>query len=154
MEFEFTKKLLLVNDDPDILDRVKMVLEKESKSIDVISASSSSMALKILEKENFDVIVSDYQMSEMDSIEFLKKVRGEKEMEMPFIFFTEKRTKKIVLKALKTGANRVVHKGNDVMMSCKVLNQALKQEMLHYVRKKELERHRKKFNSNIIRTQY
>jgi len=150
MELEFAKKVLLVYDNLDVLDQVNRVFENESKNIEVVSASSSSKALKILEKEDFDAIVSEYHISKMGGIELLKKVRKEKEIEIPFILFTGEKEQEIFLKALEDGANRVLHKGEDIKLACKTLNQALKQEISHYEREQELERLRNdKINSNI-----
>lgn len=148
MEFEFAKKVLLVGDD-ETLDQMKPAIENQSERIEVIAATSVSKALRILEKEDFDVIVSDYKILEMNGIEFLKEVRGEKKMEIPFILFMEKMNQEIILKALKGGADRVVYRGDDIMMSSKVLHQALKQENLNHIRKKELERHRMNVNNNF-----
>ncbi len=149
MKFEFTKKLLLVGDDSDVLDQVKIELENESENIDVIPASSPNKALKVLEEENFDGIISDYHLSEIGGIQFLDDVREDKKVDIPFIFFTGKRKQEIILKALEAGANRVLHRGDDIILFCKILNQTLGQEILNYKRKKELEHHRNKFDSNF-----
>ncbi len=149
MKFEFTKKMLLVGDNTDVLNQVKIALENESEDIDLTLVSSGNKALKLLEREDFDMIVSDYQVLDMGAIEFLKEVKGDMRIRIPFVLFTRKKEGDIVLKALKEGANRVIHRSDDIRLSCKILHQAIKQEMLDYVRKKELERHRRNFDRNF-----
>jgi len=150
MELEFAKKVLLVYDNPDVLDQVKTVFENESKNIEIVSISSPSKALNILEKGDFDAIVSEYHISKKAGIELLKKVRKEKEIEIPFILFTGEKEQEVFLKGLEDGANRVLQKGEDIKLACKTLHQALKQEISHYERKQELDRLRDdKINRNI-----
>jgi len=149
MEFEYAKKILLVNKNPDLLDQMKKTLEDESKSVEVTPVFSAILALKMLEKKDFDVIVSDYKVSDMGGIEFLNEIRETRKIGIPFILFTEKMKQDIVLKALKAGANRVLYRRDDIILFCKVLNQVLKKEILHHERKKEIEHHRKNLDSDI-----
>ncbi|MEZ4813829.1 MAG: diguanylate cyclase [Bdellovibrionota bacterium] len=68
-EIESTKWVLVVDDDPDTLLLIKGIL----KDYHLESAENPLEALKLLSKKNFDVILSDYQMPEMNGVEFLKK---------------------------------------------------------------------------------
>jgi len=147
MEVESAKKVLFVDDDNEFSDKARKILENENEKIDVITASSTSQALHLLEKNDFEAIVSNHQIFESGSEEFLDEVRGDKEMEIPLILFAEKRKKEIVLEALELGANRVLNKGEDgIKLSCKILSKALKQEIQNYRNKKELERYRNEFD--------
>jgi len=150
MEFEFKKKVLLVADDTDFLDQMKIEFEDEADNLEVIPVSSVDRAFKCLEKEDFDVIVSEFQNSDGTGIEFLKEVREEKKMDIPFILFNNKKKPKITLKALNAGTNRVLNKGEDVTISCKILNQVIEQETLHYKWKKEVQQHRSNFDNDIV----
>lgn len=148
MEFEFKKKILLVDDNSHLLSQMKRALENESKIFEVIPTSSTNEALGFLEKEDFDGIVSDYQIFDINSLEFLREVRKEKEIEIPLIIFTEEKKQEIILNLLKSGANRIIYRRDDIILFCKVLDHVLKQEILHSERKKELEHFRKEFESN------
>ncbi|MFW6064776.1 MAG: PAS domain S-box protein, partial [Candidatus Natronoplasma sp.] len=69
-------KVLHVDDEPALLDQAKIFLEKEEVKLDLTPAQTPKKTLELLEKEDFDVIVSDYQMPDMDGLEFLEEVKG------------------------------------------------------------------------------
>ncbi|MFW6064970.1 MAG: response regulator [Candidatus Natronoplasma sp.] len=58
-------KLLHVDDEPALLDQAKIFLEREEERLDVTTSQTPRKALELLEKQHFDVIVSDYQMPGM-----------------------------------------------------------------------------------------
>ncbi|MFW6305476.1 MAG: response regulator, partial [Candidatus Saliniplasma sp.] len=62
-------KTLLVDDDSSLLEQAKIFLEKISDELDVSTVSSAEKGLKLLDKERYDVIVSDYQMPVMNGLE-------------------------------------------------------------------------------------
>ena len=55
-------RVLFVDDEPGMLDIGKLFLER-SGDFAVTTATSAPDAIRLLEQERFDVIVSDYQMS-------------------------------------------------------------------------------------------
>lgn len=150
MGFEFKKKVLLVHNDLSVLDQLNKAHEHENDSnrINVTTVRSASKALKILKNEDFDAIVSGYQISEMDGIQFLKEVRREDCIGIPFILLTKKKNQNIVLKVLKRGGNRVLHWDEDVLLSGKVLAEALRLEIQHYEKEKELEHYRNEYREH------
>jgi CheY-like chemotaxis protein len=68
-----TGKILFVDDEKSILKS----LEREflDSGYDVYLASGAQEALKVMERENIDILVSDYKMPGMNGIELLKIVR-------------------------------------------------------------------------------
>ncbi|MEF8836059.1 MAG: PAS domain S-box protein, partial [Candidatus Thermoplasmatota archaeon] len=101
------------------------------------TAQSPKKALELLEKEEFDVVVSDYQMPDMDGLEFLEEVREERESDIPFIIFTGKGREEVAMEALNLGADRYLQKGGDPKTQFGVLADAIKQETSHYKSEKE-----------------
>ena len=73
------------------------------------TALSAEQGLEMLEKEKFDVVVSDYEMPGMNGIEFLEKLRREGNG-IPFIIFTGKGEERVAMEALNKGANRYITK--------------------------------------------
>ncbi|MEF8874492.1 MAG: PAS domain S-box protein [Candidatus Thermoplasmatota archaeon] len=134
-------KTLLVDDETSLLEQAKIFLERTREEIEVLTVPSAERALDMMEEENFDVIVSDYQMPEMDGLDFLEEIREEREDEIPFIMFTGKGREKVAMKALNIGADRYLQKGGDPKSQYGVLAQAIEQEYEHHRTKKEREKY-------------
>ena len=104
-------RVLYVDDEPALLDLCKMFLER-SGDFTVTTAPGAPEAIRILAQERFDVIVSDYQMPEMNGIEFLKHLKVLEDT-TPFIIFTGKGREEVVIEALNAGADFYIQKGGE-----------------------------------------
>ena len=71
------KKIMVVDDEPDTVDLVKLVLETEG--YEVIGALSGKECLEKLETENPDLILLDVMMPEMDGWEVFKRIREKRD---------------------------------------------------------------------------
>jgi len=67
--------ILVVDDEPDIVESLKDLLEAHLGSVKVLTASSGKAGLAMLKKEPVDLVISDYRMPAMDGLEFLTKCR-------------------------------------------------------------------------------
>jgi len=106
-----TYRILYVDDEPDLLDLGKLFLEKDGQfSVDI--CSSAPEALGLMGTTAFDAIISDYQMPEMNGIEFLRTVRASGNA-IPFILFTGRGREVVVIQALNEGANFYLQKGGN-----------------------------------------
>jgi CheY-like chemotaxis protein len=103
--------VLYVDDEPVLLELAKVFLER-SGPFCVELLGSAGEALDRMGIERFDVVVSDYQMPEMNGIEFLKTVRA-RWADMPFIIFTGRGREEVVIEALNSGADHYLQKGGD-----------------------------------------
>lgn len=103
-----TKKILLVDDNHDILDLLEMYLYKE---YDVITAMNGFEGLKKTEEELPDLVITDIMMPVMDGIRFFNKLkRQEKTRDIPVIAITSF-VKKITRRSLlNIGFNGVLSK--------------------------------------------
>lgn len=101
-------RVLHVDDDPGILKITKQCLEMQ-RSIQVDTAISVEEAFKKLEKNKFDVVVSDYQMPVKDGLDFLKILRSNGST-IPFIMFTGKGREEVAIQALNLGADQYLNK--------------------------------------------
>ena len=68
------KSILFVDDDPDVLDRLKRTLEETRAEWQMAFSTSARDALRQLEAAQFDVIVTDTQMPEIGGFELLAEV--------------------------------------------------------------------------------
>lgn len=82
-----SKKILLVDDEPDILEFLKYNLEKAD--FEVITAKNGIEAISLAEKTTPDLIVLDVMMPEMDGVETCHELRKiDKLAETLIVFLT------------------------------------------------------------------
>ena len=105
-------RILYVDDERSLLDLTKEFLEQLEEDFRVDTALSAEEALKRLSEEEYDVVVSDYRMPEMDGLEFLSELRGQGS-EIPFIMFTGKGQEEVAVEAFKRGAEGYVMRRED-----------------------------------------
>ncbi|WP_043481821.1 CheR family methyltransferase [Janthinobacterium sp. HH01] len=67
-------RILIVDDSPDVVETFKMLLELEG--VQVHTALSGIEALKLVDDQIFDVIISDIGMPEMNGYGFMRQVRS------------------------------------------------------------------------------
>lgn len=82
------------------------------RNFQVSTLISARDALTHCPIQTYDAIVSDYEMPEMNGIEFLKKTRA-LYGDTPFILFTGRGREEVVIEALNNGADFYLQKGID-----------------------------------------
>ncbi len=104
--------VLLVDDEPQLLELTKLFIEKVAKDIKIASASSAKEASVLMKPGGYDALVCDYQMPEMDGLEFLKELRSRND-DIPFVLFTGKGREDVAIEALNLGADFYLQKGGE-----------------------------------------
>ncbi len=103
------KKILIVDDEPDILEFLQYNLKKEGYK--VITAPDGSEAIKIAELEKPDLIILDIMMPEMDGIETCRQLRLHKDFaDTPIAFLTARDEDFSQIAALDVGGDDYVTK--------------------------------------------
>lgn len=118
------KSILLIDDDKLILMTLKRLLTREGYKVTI--ALNGQRALRRMEENGFDLIISDVKMPVMDGIETVKKIReylaqNGKEL-IPEIFITAYVKEDIYQEALALNAAGYIEKPFDV----KTLQQTVK----------------------------
>jgi CheY-like chemotaxis protein len=103
--------LLYIDDEPELLELGRLFLEKIG-DFSVTTALSGRSGLEELAQHEFDAIVSDFQMPEMDGIELLKNVRRSYG-NIPFILFTGIDRDGVATEAMARGADLCIPKYGD-----------------------------------------
>src|SRR5574340_1390789 len=67
-------KIMVIDGEKCVGDRAKMSLEQEGYAVETFL--SAEPALKRLEEDRFDVVVTDYKMKGIDGMEVLRTVRS------------------------------------------------------------------------------
>lgn len=68
----YNQNILIVDDSSFALEQLVKILDSYADNI--FSADSAKKALKIFEKEDIDIVITDYSMPEINGIEFSKKL--------------------------------------------------------------------------------
>lgn len=109
MSIESPKKILIVEDEPDIARLVKHYLEKDGFRADV--AKTGTEALKLIMSERPDLVILDLMLPEINGIEVCKKVRNAPETALlPIIMLTAKAEESDTIIGLELGADDYVTK--------------------------------------------
>lgn len=111
--------LLVVDDEANILMAFQNYLENDPDFTVTICASAEE-ALELLALHQFDVIISDVAMPNMDGIAFLREVRA-RDSPAIFVVITGKRLAHIAIDAINAGADHYVQKGADFLQDIKKL---------------------------------
>ena len=101
-------KILIVDDEPAIIDLIKINLELEG--FETISANNGKMGVDIAKSEKPDLVILDIMMPIMDGFESAKYIR---ELNIPIIMLTAKNTIADKLEGLETGADDYITKPFD-----------------------------------------
>jgi two-component system, NtrC family, response regulator HydG len=67
-------KILLIEDDDTMREGMSQVLKRAGH--EVISVSNGPEGIELCQKENFDLVITDYKMEEMNGVEVLEKVKS------------------------------------------------------------------------------
>ncbi len=104
-------KLLVVDDSSTMRRIIKNTLQRLGHK-DILEAEHSLDAWGILEaNSDINVLITDWNMPEMNGLELVKKVRAEqKYIDMPIIMVTTEGGKAEVITALKAGVNNYIVK--------------------------------------------
>ena len=94
-------EILVIDDDMDICNLLERFLSKKGHSVK--KAFSAATAFELIEKENFDVVLSDFRLGNTDGKEILKKVK-EKNSSTQVIIITGYSDIKIAVDVIKLGA--------------------------------------------------
>jgi PAS domain S-box-containing protein len=110
-ETPYEIRLLHVDDEDFQLEALVGFLGLIDPLIHVVSVSSPSEALRLLEHENFDCVVTDFKMPEMTGIELSKRIRHK--MKLPLILYTGQGSEEVAEAAFNAGVNDYIKKEMD-----------------------------------------
>ncbi|HNE50537.1 MAG TPA: response regulator, partial [Chitinophagales bacterium] len=102
-------KILVVDDEPDILEFLSYNLEKEGFSVE--TAENGKQALEKAKKNHPDIVLLDVMMPEMDGIETCRTMREMPQFENTIIAFLTARTEDYSqIAGFETGADDYISK--------------------------------------------
>ena len=104
------KKLLIVDDDPHLLESLRVVF---SGLYDVSTALSAEEAAVLLEQQESDVMLLDVILPGVNGVEFLRTVRA-KRPNLPVVMISGAPSIRPIMAALELGASDYIRKPFDI----------------------------------------
>jgi len=100
-DHEATLKILVVDDEPNILEVVQSFLESEG--YDVLTADSGASAITTLGEADVNIILLDVRMPDIDGLQCLRQIK-DRSPEIEVVMMSGFATMQMARKALEIGA--------------------------------------------------
>ncbi len=103
-------KILLV-DDSSTMRRIQINVLSKLGAHELREAADGVEALKVLEDDGpFDLVITDWNMPNMDGLTLLKNIREKYEKKLPVIMVTTEAEKVKIIDAIKAGVDAYIVK--------------------------------------------
>lgn len=99
--------VLLVDDNPTLLRSFRSILESRGHQVE--AASSGVAAIAQVERERFDVVLTDIAMPQMNGVELLRNIRGH-DLDVPVVLITGQPAVDTAVQAVEYGAYKYLTK--------------------------------------------
>lgn len=146
--------ILIIEDEPNLLDTLKELFEREG--FEVLTASDGSEALRLISSHSIDLVVSDLMIPGISGMDLLRSI-SELKYDCQFIMITAYGTIETAIEAIKKGAYDFITKPVNRSQLLKTVRLALERQSLLREnqrlkeRIKDLEGHNLIGNSKIFR---
>lgn len=117
-------RILVVDDDADIRSMAKAVLSSAKHEVSL--AENAYEALNLLEKNQFDLVVSDANMPNISGFELVRRLRASPKYKgFPIALFTSRREREDIERAMSVGVSAYIIKPFDPVMFIKKIESLL-----------------------------
>lgn len=123
------ERLLIVDDEVDMLDGLRRMLSYELENIEIITASEARQALHRVRQIPVDLALVDIRMPEIDGLELLETLKKE-DPRLTIIMMTAYGSIDMAVEAMKRGAYDFVTKPFDKETLLRMLNKGLERNRL------------------------
>ncbi len=120
-------KILIVDDEKNIREGLRKAIELDN--YEAITAEDGLMALKILQSEEIDLVITDLKMPNMSGEDLLKRII-QKDKDIPVIVLTGHGTIEIAVKLVRLGAYDFLEKPPHLQKLSLLLKRALEKKKL------------------------
>ncbi len=97
-----SEKILIVDDELDMLELLELIITDRT-SYQVVTVSDPLKVPELLQEGDFDLLISDLRMPQMDGMELLDRVR-QIDSQLPYIILTAYGTVESAIEAMRKGA--------------------------------------------------
>ncbi len=101
-------RVLVVDDEPDVVESIRLGFALQWREIDVIGAATGEEALDVVEHEQPDIVLLDVGLPDLDGFEVLRQIRAFSDV--PVLMLTARDDAMDKVKGLELGADDYVTK--------------------------------------------
>ncbi|MCZ6512451.1 MAG: response regulator [Nitrospinae bacterium] len=107
-----TKKVIVVDDSSVMRQIIKNNLKQLGfEQSNVVDAEDGEQALKKINEDTIDLVISDWSMPKMTGIDLLIAIRADDALkELPFLMVTSEADKEKIIEAVQAGVNQYIVK--------------------------------------------
>lgn len=124
-------RVLIVDDEPDFLETIVKRLTR--RKVDAVGVATGKEALRILDEQQFEVVILDVRMPGMDGIETLKEIKRKSPL-TEVIMLTGHASVESGVQGMQFGAFDYVIKPADLDTLMEKVSQATERRQLHEAR--------------------
>jgi two-component system KDP operon response regulator KdpE len=101
-------KILIIDDEPDVIESVRLGFTLQWREVDVLGAQSGEAGLDAVEHEHPDIVLLDVGLPDIDGFEVLRQIRAFSDV--PVVMLTARDDSMDKVKGLELGADDYVTK--------------------------------------------
>ena len=101
-------RILVVDDEPDVVESVRLGFTLQWREVDVLGAGTGEAALDVVEHEHPDIVLLDVGLPDMDGFEVVRQIRAFSDV--PVVMLTARDDAMDKVKGLELGADDYVTK--------------------------------------------
>ena len=145
-------RVLLVDDEPFILQGIKMLIDWEQEGFEIAGmAANGKEAIAFLEQEEVDLIIADIRMPEMTGLELLETIKREKLSNAYFVILSGYADFEYARRAMQNECTEYLLKPIDREMLLKLLEKVYTMRSQdRELDKKRKEQEKAYFSRNVI----
>ncbi|MCQ9208858.1 MAG: sigma-54 dependent transcriptional regulator [Omnitrophica bacterium] len=120
------RKILIIDDEPGSIEAFRIILKDD---YEILSTNSAAEGLRIIARDDVQLVLLDIVMPEMDGIEVLRKIR-ERDNSLTVIMVTATKSIKTAVEAMKLGAFDYLSKPFEVNEAKLIVSKAMQSRAL------------------------
>ncbi len=115
-------KILLVDDDPNCLDAIDQLMQRDG--YETLPISEGRSAVKVIMEDSIDLAIVDYNLPDMDGLNIIRQIKRTKPY-IPVIMVTAQPSNELKMASLAAGAYSFMSKPINIPVLRQIVAEAL-----------------------------
>jgi len=130
MNLDKNMKILVVDDFSTMRRIVKNIL-RQLNFVTIIESDDGSTAREVLQREQRDLVISDWNMPKMTGLELLKALKADDALKhIPFLMVTAEAQQENIIEAVKSGVSNYIVKPFTAETLSQKINQIFSKQVM------------------------